>query len=68
MPAPGLFAPLDRVEGLPLAQQQAIFDTEAANLRIRALRAAPGPDEPPLNWKLIAAGPLLALLWLLVWA
>ena len=67
MPASGLFAPLDRVEGLPLAQQQAIFDTEAANLRIRALRGAV-QAEPPLNWKLIAAGPLLALVWLLVFA
>ena len=67
MPAPAHFADGECYNGLSLPEQQAIFDTEAAHLRVRALRGAV-QAEPALSWKLIAAGPLLALVWLLVFA
>ena len=59
------FPPLDHAPGLSLLDQQAIWDGEAAHLCVRNLRGAASTAEP-LNWKLIVAGPLLALLWLLV--
>jgi hypothetical protein len=60
-----LTAHADLIEGLPLRDQQAIFDTEAAHLTVCRLRRR-AEARHGLNYAWIVAGPLLALAWLLV--